>query len=54
MNTITSGVATSTLVKLDIDDMHMQLGYLGERDMFNLHKSNLLKYVNSSKLGFCK
>jgi hypothetical protein len=56
-NTVTGGAATSTLAEPDNDDMvflHMQLGHLGERSMFELHKRILLKGVKSCKLGFCK
>jgi len=45
------------LAEPDNDDMvflHMQLGHLGERSMFELHKRILLKGVKSCKLGFCK
>jgi hypothetical protein len=32
----------------------MQLGHLGKRGMFELHKENLLKGMKSCKLCFCK
>ena len=56
-DTVTGGAAISTLVEPNDDNIvlwHMQLGHLGERSMFELHKRNLLKGVKSCKLDFCK
>jgi hypothetical protein len=56
-DTITGGAAVSTLAEPNNDNTvlwHMRLGHLGERSMFKLHKSNLLKGVKSCKLDFCK
>ena len=56
-DTITSEAAVSTSTEANDDNTilwHMRLGHLGERNMFELHKMNLLKGVKSYKLGFCK
>ena len=38
----------------DIKLWHMRLGHIGERDMLELYKRNLLKGVKTCKLDFCK
>jgi hypothetical protein len=56
-DTVTSGAALSTSTEPNNDNTvlwHMQLGHLGERSIFELHKRNLLKGVKSCKLGFYK
>lgn len=55
-NIIASGVATSTLIEIDINGMvlrHMRLGHLGKFGMFELYMRNILKCVKSYKLDFC-
>jgi hypothetical protein len=56
-DTVIGGAAMSTLAEPNNDNTvlwHMQLGHLGERSTFELHKRNLLKGVKSCKLSFCK
>jgi hypothetical protein len=56
-DTITSRAVVSTSTEANDDNIvlwHMRLGHLGELNMFELHKRNLLKGVKSCKLGFCK
>ena len=52
--TIVGGVAT---VEYELDSTvlwHMRLGHMGEREMMELHKRNLLKGIKTCKLNFYK
>jgi hypothetical protein len=56
-DTVTGGATVSTSAEPNNDKTvlwHMRLGHLGEHNMFELHKRNLLKSVKSCKLDFCK
>ena len=56
-NTVVGRVAVTTPVESSTNDTklwHMRLGHIGERDMLELYKRNLLKGVKTCKLDFCK
>lgn len=56
-NTMTGVAVVSTSAEPDSDGIvlwHMRLGHLGELNMFDFHKWNLLKGVKPCKLDFCK
>ena len=56
-NTVVERVTTTTLVESSTNDTklwHMRLAHIGERDMLELHKRNLLKEVKTCKLDFYK
>ena len=52
--TIVGGVATLESESDNTVLWHMQLGHMGEREMMELHKRNLLKGIKTCKRDFCK